>query len=360
MSAQRTGRLLDTGVLPAVNNMAINRALLSSRATGQSPDTLRFLQFKPCVLVGYHQSVEQEIHQPYCAENNIEIQRRVTGGGAIYFDPMQLGWELYCHLDRFASHDLADITRQICEAAARGLQQLGLDARFRPRNDIEVEGRKISGTGGTIDGEAVLYQGTLIIDMDVEQMTRALRIPAEKVNDKALASAGDRVTTLRRELDVLPTLQQIKKVLQNNLEQSLNICFEMHDDMSAAEQQSVRSLIDEYSTDEWIYQIQRSPEETPNCEARYKCKGGLLHVQMRVDQRMRRIKQCWIDGDFFVRPARLVKDLENHLRDCPYEKLERTVADFFQHHDADMVSLLPADFVRLLQTGLDQLQETPA
>lgn len=360
MSVQRAGRLLDIGVLPAVNNMAINRALLSSRAAGQSLDTLRFLQFKPCVLVGYHQSVEQEIHRQYCSENDIDIQRRVTGGGAIYFDPLQLGWELYCHLDCFNSHDLAGITRQICEAAAKGLQQLGVEARFRPRNDIEVNGRKISGTGGTIDGEAVLFQGTLIIDMDVERMTRALRIPAEKINDKALASARDRVTTLQRELGVLPTLQQIKTSLQKNLEQSLNISFDQQDDLSDAEQQSVNRLIDEYATDEWIYQIQHSPKDTPSCEARYKCKGGLLHVQMRVDRRLRRIKQCWIDGDFFVRPARLIKDLENHLRDCPYVKLESAVTEFFQHHDADMVSLLPADFVHLLQKGLDPLQETPA
>lgn len=360
MSVLHSGRLLDTGVLPAVHNMAINRALLSSRAAGQSPDTLRFLQFKPCVLVGYHQSVEQEIHRQYCVEHEIEIQRRVTGGGAIYFDPMQLGWELYCHLDCFNSHDLTDITTQICDAAAKGLQQLGLDARFRPRNDIEVNGRKISGTGGTIDGQAVLYQGTLIIDMDVEQMTRALRIPAEKVNDKALASARDRVTTLHRELTVLPTLEQIKSVLQKSFEESLNIRFEQHAGLSDAEQQSVNRLIDEYSTDEWIYQVQRSSVETPNCEARYKCKGGLLHVQMRVDQRRRRIKQCWIDGDIFVRPARLLNDLENHLRDCSFEKLELSVTEFFQQHKADMVSLLPADFIHLLQSALDQLQEAPA
>jgi len=360
MSVPHTGRLLDTGVLSAVRNMAINRALLSSRAAGQSPDTLRFLQFEPCVLVGYHQSVEQEIHLRYCQEHDIEIQRRVTGGGAIYFDPMQLGWELYCHLNCFTSHDLTDITRQICEAAAKGMQQLGLDARFRPRNDIEVNGRKISGTGGTIDGDAVLYQGTLIIDMDVQKMTRALRIPAEKVNDKALASARDRVTSLRRELTALPALEQIKIVLLKSFEESLNIRFDRHDGLNDAEQRSVNKLVDEYSTDEWIYQIQRSPAETPNCETRYKCKGGLLHVQMRVDQRQRRIKQCWIDGDIFVRPARLLHDLENHLRDCPFEKIEISISEFFQQHEVDMVALQPADFVHLLQAALDKLQQAPA
>jgi len=360
MSAIRAGRLLDTGVLPAVRNMAINRALLSSRAADQSPDTLRFLQFEPCVLVGYHQSVEQEIHRQYCRDNDIDIQRRVTGGGAIYFDPLQLGWELYCHLNCFNSHDLTEITRQICEAAARGLQQLGLDARFRPRNDIEVNGRKISGTGGTIDGDAVLYQGTLIIDMDVELMTRALRIPAEKVNAKALASARDRVTSLQRELGTLPVLEQIKSVLLKSFEESLGIRFEQHASLSDAELKSVSELVDEYSADEWIYQIQHAPSETPNCEARYKCKGGLLHVQMRVDQRQKRIRQCWIDGDIFVRPARMLKDLENHLRDCPFAKLEHTVTGFFQQYESDMVSLSPVDFTRLIQSALDQLQEVPA
>lgn len=360
MSILHSGRLLDTGLLSAVQNMAMNRALLSSRASAKSVDTLRFLQFKPCVLVGYHQSVEQEVNRQYCLQHDIEIQRRVTGGGAIYFDPMQLGWELYLQLDRFSSHDLGDIARQICDAAARGLQQLGLGAQFRPRNDIEVDGRKISGTGGIIDGDAVLYQGTLIIDMDVDRMTGALCIPAEKVNDKALASARERVTSLRREMNRLPTLDQIKLALMLSFEQSLGIHFEHHHVLNDAEQQSVQKWADEFSTDEWIYQIQRSPQETPNCEARYKCKGGLMRAQIRVDQRHRRIKQCWIDGDFFIRPARLINDLENHLRDCRFEKLEQCVTEFFKSHNADMISLLPADFIRLLQSALDTLQQARA
>ena len=63
------------------------------------------------------------------------------------------------------------------EASANGLQRLGLRAYFRTRNDVEVSGRKISGTCGTELSGAILFQGTLLVDFDVDEMLRALRIP---------------------------------------------------------------------------------------------------------------------------------------------------------------------------------------
>ncbi|MGI6332786.1 MAG: lipoate--protein ligase family protein [Zhaonellaceae bacterium] len=61
-------RVLDTGLLSAAENMALDEVLLISKAKGLSPNTLRFLRFKPCVLLGYHQSLEQEVRVEYCAK----------------------------------------------------------------------------------------------------------------------------------------------------------------------------------------------------------------------------------------------------------------------------------------------------
>ena len=63
---QTTLRILDTGLRPAAENMAFNRALLECHQDGASPHTLRFLQFQPCALVGFHQNVDQEINTEYC------------------------------------------------------------------------------------------------------------------------------------------------------------------------------------------------------------------------------------------------------------------------------------------------------
>ena len=93
------------------------------------------------------------------------------------------------------------------------MKKLGVDAEFRPRNDIEVKGRKISGTGGSFEGNAFFFQGTLLTDFDVESMIRALRIPLEKLKAKELESAKERVTCLKWELDELPSTEKIKEAI---------------------------------------------------------------------------------------------------------------------------------------------------
>ena len=76
-----TWRLLDTGARSAAENMALDETLLELKAGEKIPPTLRFLQFSnPTVLVGHHQSVEEEVRLDYCQTQGIEINRRLTGG----------------------------------------------------------------------------------------------------------------------------------------------------------------------------------------------------------------------------------------------------------------------------------------
>src|SRR4030042_3564927 len=90
-----TLRLLDTGALSAAENMALDEVLLELKAQERIPHTLRFLQFsRPSVLVGHHQSVEEEVRLDYCRDKSIEINRRLTGGGALYWGKAELGWEI--------------------------------------------------------------------------------------------------------------------------------------------------------------------------------------------------------------------------------------------------------------------------
>ena len=94
--SMETWRLLDTGARSAVENMALDEALLEWKAAETIPNTLRFLQFSnPTVLVGHHQSVEEEVRLDYCRTHGIEINRRLTGGGALYWGRNELGWEIY-------------------------------------------------------------------------------------------------------------------------------------------------------------------------------------------------------------------------------------------------------------------------
>ena len=92
-----------------------------------------------------------------------------------------------------------------------GLSTLGVNAKFRPKNDIEVNGRKISGTGGTeLDG-AFLYHGSLLVDFDVDTMIKCLKLPIKKLEDKQVQSFRQRVTSLREVLGYTPILRSSKR-----------------------------------------------------------------------------------------------------------------------------------------------------
>src|SRR5210317_2136529 len=207
-------RLIDTGVREGRSNTAFDMALIELRQQNKVPDTIRFLRFPPTALLGRHQDLSHEINLDYCAANGIGTVRRITGGGAIYLDEGQLGWELVFHRKSLGISKLPCLAREICNAAAAGLGELGVDAKFRPRNDIEVDGRKISGTGGFFDGDILIYQGTVLVDMDPARMVSALKIPQSKLAKRDLDSGAQRVVTLKQLLgDELPGLDAIKAAL---------------------------------------------------------------------------------------------------------------------------------------------------
>ena len=296
-----TWRVIDTGLRGAAENIALNRALLETRQADEIPSTLRFLRFKPSALLGFHQSAEQELNLEYCKEQAVDIQRRITGGGAIYFDETQLGWELYLHKRELGTADMQAITRRICEAAARGIQALGVDAQFRPRNDIEVDGRKISGTGGAFDGDALMFQGTLLIEFDVEKMLRVLRIPVEKLSDKAIASARERVANLADLLGRVPEMQVVKAALIQAFADEFGVTFEAGD-LYPAEKARFDSALAEIDTDDWVHMLRRPQSDVPILDAIHKFPGGLVRTSVAYDRVRQRIKQVWFTGDFFVSP----------------------------------------------------------
>jgi len=347
----KTWRVIDTGLRPAAENIALNRALLEARQAGEIPNTLRFLRFRPSALLGYHQSAEQELDLDYCRANAITVQRRITGGGAIYFDETQIGWELYLTKDTLGCADMEQIARRICEAAAQGISALGVEARYRPRNDIEVEGKKISGTGGAFEGNALMYQGTLLLRFDVEKMLRVLRIPAEKLSDKAISSARERVTNLADLLGELPNLETVKAALTWAFAKEFGVSF-APGNLAAAELARYQDALAEIDHPDWVNLIDRPAADMPILQASRKFPGGLLRVSLAFDARAGRIRQVWFSGDFFVSPKRAVADLEAALRNVPLDGVEEIIRSFFTQKQADLLMLTPDDFAAVIRQAV--------
>lgn len=340
-------RVIDTGLRPPAQNLALNRALLEARQAGEIPSTLRFLRFTPSALLGYHQSAEQELNLDYCRAHDIIVQRRLTGGGAIYFDETQIGWELYLTRSDLGTADMTAIARRICEAAARGISALGVEARYRPRNDIEIDGRKVSGTGGAFDGDALMYQGTLLIETDMDRMLRVLRIPAEKLSDKAIVSARERMANLKDLLGYAPEPQRLQAELAAAFAEEFGVRFKPGD-LTAKELARYQAALDEIDNPGWVSLVARPMSDTPIVEATRKFPGGLLRASVAYDTATRRIKQVWFTGDMFVSPRRTVADLEARLKDTPFDHLAVRIEEFFADRETDMLTLSPSDFIAVV------------
>ena len=349
-----TFRIIDTGVREGRANIAFDAALIEERQAGRVPDTIRFLRFPPTALIGRHQDLSREINLDYCAANGVGTVRRITGGGAIYLDEGQLGWELVFHRASLGVAALPELAEKICNAAALGFKHLGVDARFRPRNDIEVDGRKISGTGGFFDGDVLIYQGTVLVDMNPQQMVSALNIPEAKLAKRELDSAAQRVVTLKELLgDELPDMETIKAALLKGFTEGLGIEAEAGEITENEEVLANRYLIEEIGTDEFVAEIDNPGDDIETLGGSHTGPGGTIDTFVKLEGPTKRILQrALITGDFFVTPPRIVFDLEAHLAGTRLDKIDGAIDTFFAENDIDMLSVAPDDFKAAIANAL--------
>jgi lipoate-protein ligase A len=351
-------RLLDTGILNAAENIAQNETLLEAKKNKIIPNTVRFLQFfPPAVLLGYHQSLEQEIRIDFCKKAGIDINRRITGGGTIFFDETQLGWEIYCE-KKFFNMRIADTDffEKLSEPVIFALRKIGIKASFRPRNDIEVNGRKISGTGGTEEGDAFLFQGTLLVDFDIETMLKALRIPIEKLKDKEINSAKERVTCLKWELGYVPDIDKLKLILKESFEKKFNIVLESRG-LTQEEKLLFKEKKNKFESQDHINKIKLPMDEQQTICSIFKADGGLIKISLMINLRYNRIRSIVITGDFFAYPKRTIFDLEAELKNISANKeiIEEKINSFFERNQSEIPGITSSDFVNAIYKALEKI-----
>ena len=338
----KTIRVIDTGLRSGRENIAHDQAMIDTHVEGVIGDSFKFIHFKPCALVGRHQDLSQELKLDECARLGVQTVRRVTGGGAIYFDEGQLGWALICDR-KTVGGDLSEITAKICTAAAMGLSTLGTDAQFRPRNDIEVDGQKISGTGGFFDGSTLMFQGTVLIDLDPATMMAVLNVPAHKLNKRELENAAQRVTCLKALMGRVPSKDEVQNALLIGFAEYLGFEFEFAQPDAKVEAIAKDIYDEEIGTDAFVAEI-NEPGRIKDVLKGTNAKGNLTAYVRLEGVKNDRVREVIFTGDVFVTPPRTIMDLEAHLRGKALAGIKDEVIKFFKQADIGMVSLQPSEF----------------
>lgn len=207
-----TLRLLDLGVVSAARSQAVYHGLAEAM-TDDTPDTLVLLTpGTPYFCVGYHQDLNAALDTAHCHNAGLPIIRRQLGGGAVYLDRHQLFYQLIVHRSR-APLAVDALYSRYLRGAVEALRQLGLEASLSRPNEIEVDGRRIAGTGSGQIGGAVVVVGNILFDFAYDAMARAWKVPSEEFRRLAVEGLRFCLTTLSRELPSTPSVEEVKATL---------------------------------------------------------------------------------------------------------------------------------------------------
>lgn len=279
-------------------NLAVEEYLLDTIDT----PTLYLWQNAKTVVIGRHQNVWVECDLKELESFGGRLARRLSGGGAVYHDLGNLNYSFITDEGEDALR-LERFTAPVVEA----LSSLGLQAEASGRNDILVEGRKVSGTAQRIYKKRILHHGTLLFDSNPDMVAGALNVDPEKYRSKGRKSVRSRIGNIRSFLKTDMTLPEFWAHLRLSISKTDVAPEQLTEDELAA----VRKLkAEKYDTWEWTYG--RSPRYNYTSKRRWT--GGNLEVYTEVDDGI--VTELRFYGDFMA--ASSMDEVTKALTGCQF------------------------------------------
>ncbi|AYG01420.1 lipoate--protein ligase [Lactococcus allomyrinae] len=254
-------------------------------------------QNKRAVIVGRNQNTFAEVNQDYIDNHDVQVVRRVSGGGAVYHDEGNICFTFFVPVESSASVNFKQFVQPMYDA----LHAVGINAQITGRNDLEVEGKKISGNAQRYAGGYLMHHGTLLWDTDVEAMIRSLNVSDEKFVSKAAKSVRARVGNIKDYAPEDLTLDSFIEALKYYLtDEGKDNELILSDNQLAG----IKDWRDsQFSTWDWNYG--ESPKFAFSNHAKFT--GGSIDVQVNVEHG--KITEINFLGDFLgVRDWRDIKE----------------------------------------------------
>ncbi len=269
-------------------NPAFNLAADEYMLTQMKEEIVSLWRNDNAVIIGRNQNAIQEMDLDYIRENQITVIRRLTGGGAVFHDLGNVNFTFIQNHSAGSFNDYARFTAPICGY----LRTLGLDAQLSGRNDLLVDGMKISGNAQTIRGGRILHHGTLLFSLNMSKLAGALRPRPIKIESKGIQSVRSRVTNISSHLSQPMTVEEFLAGLEDYLIRTIPDLTAR--ELTQEEKAAVTKLMEEkYGTWEWNFG--RSPQYAFQRSARYPF--GIVDLFLTVKDGT--LTQLEIYGDFF-------------------------------------------------------------
>jgi len=246
-------QLLHTGAQSPTLHMALDDVLTHEVGAGRRKPTLRIWEWAaPAVVIGRFQSLRNEVDADAAHRHQIEVVRRISGGGAMFIEPGNtITYSIYAPLSLIRDLSFRAAYAFMDEWVLAALAELGIKAWYQPLNDITSEGGKIAGAAQVHRAGAVLHHVTMAYDIDATKMLDVLRIGREKLSDKGTLSAAKRVDPLRSQTG-LPRAAVIERMIA-----TFRRLHGLHDDvLRPQEMADAKALaVSKFSTAAWTADV---------------------------------------------------------------------------------------------------------
>ena len=262
---------------------------------------------QPCIVVGKNQNTREEIDQDYCDSHDIKIVRRVSGGGAVYHDYNNLNYTIISNEENGEKFNFKSMSQPVLDSLA----EMGVNAEFTGRNDLQIGDRKFCGNAQYIKGNRVMHHGCMMFDVDLSVLSKALTVSKDKIESKGKKSVRARVTNIKEHL---PDESFTVKDFLNKLRTFMDKKYDMKEyHLTEEDEKKIQEIMQEKNKSwDWVYGS--NPEFTVQRNRRLP--SGKVEANINVIKGV--IENVKFYGDFFG--VRDVQELSDLLKGVTYDR----------------------------------------
>lgn len=309
-------------------NLALEEFLFNNLKKGE---VIFYLwQNENTVVIGKNQNPWKECNVSLFQSEKGSIARRLSGGGAVYHDLGNLNFTF------LMNEDLYDLKKQL-SVIIDALNSIGIMAEFSGRNDIVVDGKKISGNAFYFDEAKAYHHGTILVDVNIDKLQRYLKVSSDKIKSKGIDSVRSRVVNLK-ELHKDVTIDKIYKAMVNSF--SKIYCGELNNLHVSPNNNELIELQNKYSSWEWLF------GETPEFQIDFEKRFSFGNIDIAFVLKDAIIKKVFIYSDMLN--TKLVYKMKKALIDVHFnaESICRSIANCTEEQEEKCITKEIAKWLR--------------
>lgn len=356
-------RIIDFGNVSYLDSQAIYHTVAHS-FDENTPDTITIMNpIQTYACIGFFQELEKEIDVEFCNNNNIPIIRREIGGGAVLLDNNQIFFHFIFNKLK-VTRDVNRIYSIFLEPVVNTYVKLGLNVRYRPINDLQIDGKKIGGTGAAEIGNSTVVVGSFMLDFNYELMPQILKVPSEKFRDKVYQNVKDYVTTIKKEFGIigqaLPSREKIIETFLDEVSSYFNIELFSKNSLYDYEKEKLLEIRKLLLDENWLKRKGKFSSKKVKIttdvnifEGNYKSTGGLIRITATLLGK--KLKEIDISGDFTLTPPEGLSQIESILTglEVDYGNMQTRINEIYDKYKIQSPGVSPEDFVEALKITLN-------